>query len=490
MRWQDLVAINPWWRRGVDFELDDPDMMRLGEVPIRIKREKLALQLGRIYILRGIRRVGKTVYLKNLVYHLISEGEDPRSILYVSCDRLGGRRKALLNAIRNFLDNFTPAKSFIMLDEITYLKDEWVIVLKELAERPEAENMAIIATGSNPVSIREKSERLPGRRIEGNNYLMYPLTFRQYLANLSNYAGLSAPLREAATKISSLNEISIPPRSDDLRSITDASLYLNELQILFRKYLLSGGFPHTINEYLKNGRISLDRYEELIKVVLGDLSSVNRSEAIAKVLLSEVIDRQNYGQRTSYTSLGARTGYSHTTILSYLETLEEGFILFTLNAVDVSNRGWWIKPKSDKKIFVTDPFLYHALAAYLRGEEGFSLSEKTINDEELASKLVEGVVASHLLRTRITPYLVEKDTFLGFTYDKKGEIDIVFRAADNVVGFEVKYKEEIGKIKRNNVHGVRASVILTRNDYNLSQEPRLIPVSLFLALLPKSGKLL
>ncbi len=47
-------------------------------------------------------------------------------------------------------------------------------ILKTLADSDFIDKLIVMATGSSAVKIKEKAERLPGGRVEGNEYYFKP----------------------------------------------------------------------------------------------------------------------------------------------------------------------------------------------------------------------------------------------------------------------------------------------------------------------------
>ena len=83
---QMLVATNRWWRQPVDWARDDPDLREANDAPFHYSAGVLdGLAPGGLYVLRGPRRVGKSVEIKRAVERLIAGGAEKHS----AC--LGGR---------------------------------------------------------------------------------------------------------------------------------------------------------------------------------------------------------------------------------------------------------------------------------------------------------------------------------------------------------------------------------------------------------------
>jgi len=86
VRISEIVNQNPWWKHGENFVSYDRHLSIVKQHPIFFKRKKFETSVENIYIVRGCRQVGKTTYLKAWIDKLISEGFDPKHILYLSLD--------------------------------------------------------------------------------------------------------------------------------------------------------------------------------------------------------------------------------------------------------------------------------------------------------------------------------------------------------------------------------------------------------------------
>jgi predicted AAA+ superfamily ATPase len=254
---------------------------------------------------------------------------------------------------------------------------------------------------------------------------------------------------------------------------------------------LTGGFPAVINEYLnakfvnKQEIIKNELYETMIRIVLGDVSKIGRSEIIATEIMKGIVKR--YSTRYSFTKIGSDIGFPHQTVIDYLEILENSFMLQVLYPFDISSMK--IKFKGDKKIYFSDPFIYHAVNSFVTGAEGFALSKETLLHDK--DKLVESVVMNHLSQAKEVPYLKEWKNYLGFFYSATGrETDFIYKRNDNtLVGVEVKYREEAER-ELAKMDKIKEYLVLTKNQLKISDGVAFIPVSLFLVLLEKSEKLI
>ncbi len=68
MRLIELAQQNPWWKYENKFSSKDVDLRKISFL---LKRKSIEITPKNIYIIRGIRRCGKTVYLKILIKNLL-----------------------------------------------------------------------------------------------------------------------------------------------------------------------------------------------------------------------------------------------------------------------------------------------------------------------------------------------------------------------------------------------------------------------------------
>lgn len=430
-----LVRYNPWWK-GEGWEKEDYDLSKVKEI---IPRKMIGVKEGSITLIRGIRRAGKSFYLKMLIKGLMENGVEPRRIVYIPSDRFTkGEVKAFIDELR-----LRYGELYVFLDEITYLKD-WRLFLKELGE----EGVTTVATGSNPVELKKEAELLPGRGIEGNEYYFNPLSFREF-------ARFMKPVLPR-TSFSYYE-----PDVDELFS------WYEEIEGLFYAYLQTGGFPEAVLEFKRSGTVEEGRYEEIIRLILGEIAKSGKSEEIARELLEAVFRLK--GNRADYVTLAREIGISHPTVREYLATLESARVIYTLEAWDVAKKRH--SHRKEKKIVFQSPLIATALAVYL-GDDPVEFVEGNIE------WLVENTVASHVIWHLEEPLLREKHAFAGFYYDQSRECDVVVRDRGGFFGIEVKY----GKVKKKRY----SFPVLYLSKDELGEDT--VPVSLYLYGLEKSAR--
>ena len=443
----------------------------LRNIKFLIDRVEYGFNVGNVYVIRGPRRAGKSVYIKLRISELIKGGVEPRNILYLPCDRLSGR-KELHRLIREFIRfNMGSKRMFIFLDEVTYLP-EWFLVIKDLAEDPIMDSICIVATGSSPVSLKEASERLPGRRVEGNEFWFMPLSFREFIMNVPKE---KLPIPE--DKIVGLRRLLRGIRFDfekpDLTPLARLLSWHDELESLLEIYLRTGGIPEFIVEYLTDNRISARSMEMLVRFVLSEISKAKKSENITVGILRYLTD--NLMQRVDYRKIATNIDAHHATVRDIIETLQKALIIFQINYLDINTRR--LLPRKQKKFAFTDISLVSALRSYIYG---LAWEDLIWEIEKIKPHLIENLITSTAINSIHEPYRKEWWTRIAYYYTEKYEIDLVLLTKTETLSYEVKYAEKMG--------ATRAKITITKDDIDI--EKMKIPATYILATTQKSQRVL
>jgi hypothetical protein len=376
--------------------------------------------------------------MKIIIRDLIKNKKvDPKQILYFSFDDLNRQNiRDLIETYRSIPFPRRKDRIYFFLDEITSL-DSWNIQIKALLDLGFFDKNYICLSGSSSVAL--KKESFSGRNITIRKFL--PMTFREYVDLFG-----SNEIREV------LSSNRRPDEVDTL--ISEMSSYLPLLNQLFRDYLNSGGFLSSSYRFRKGEDLSL-LYDLYWNAFMGDISNANRSIITAKSIIQGII--KNYSTAYGYNSLAKDMDIpSHLTVKSYLELFESLFFTFSIFQYDRT------KKKSlyshFHKTYFMDPFLYQAARSKLYNGRV---------DETIQGALVEGAVASNLLR---------KYDNVNFLSNTK-ELD--FYIPLNDTGIEVKKGAGTARdfaIKDN----IRNKVVLTLDTFDLRKEVKLIPASIYL----------
>ena len=343
-----IIKHNPWWRGLKDYTLEEWNNMKVKWIPEWI--DDISLNPFSLNFVFGPRQVGKTTGLKLLVNRLLREN-DPMSILYFNCDFLTDTSslRKLLDWYLEFRKSYDIASSYIFLDEITSIQ-EWWRIIKGYIDLGVFEDDVLTLSGSSSWRLRGSMELFPGRRGTGRDIVVMPLSFREFLLAHGININLTGDWERDMKRLM-INE---------------------EIEMLFDKYILSGGFPLPMND---------DPTAEttFIKALEGEILRLDRRMHIVKAITSAIFDKAP--SPLSYSTIGRDIGVSYKTVEDYLDVLRNLYILDLAYFKNGRNIIW----RKEKKIFFIDPFIARTLS-YWSGTR------------YLESAFYEWIVQSHLLR--------------------------------------------------------------------------------------------
>ena len=493
-----LMDQNPWWVKP-EAILGDKYVMALATSKVRwdprLKYE-FDLDADAIYTLRGPRQVGKTTLLKDMIKHLIKHGVSPRNIFYYSCDLLDNPR-TLADTISSYLTSIRPSerqRSYLLLDEISSVKD-WQKAVKHLADTGKLTLTTVILTGSHTLDIKQASERLPGRRglvKDTLDKIMLPMKFSEYAETLNKDVKNSILEQGIRSSDKRKQLFSSLLRNDIPEEIKELSFLSKELKLLFDNYLLTGGTPRVIHEYLKRNEVSESVYKTYLDVVFGDLSRWGKRESYLRQIIRRVLETM--GTPVGWNTLKKETDIaSHNTVAEYADALTDIFVLLYLYCYDVSHQ--CPAYQKEKKIHFKDPFFLHAMKAWTTGKNPFESTLDFLEDPENVGILAEGIVADHLVRLA---FLLSEQKQL-FSYEesvlywkgkKDREVDFVLRTSlPECTPIEVKYqsainsKDTFGVIDFMKISGASGAIILSKETLEVRRNITILPIWLFLLII-------
>lgn len=442
---------NKWWEAAKNIE-EDSLILEFESQKFRYFHPLLdifPLKRDAVLTIRGPRRVGKSTLFRLIIKKLLLREKLPKeAVFFFPCDRVKNY-DVLYDIIKSYIDFARPrtdSRLFIFLDEISFVTD-WQRSIKEMVDAGLLKNTVLSLTGSSILDLKFGSEYLSGRRgqITSPDIFYHPLSFRDFV-NL------------------------IKPEISKFKDTLSLSYHWPELHKLYQDFLLTGGFPKTINEFYTLNRIENATYETFLTWIENDLHKTKRNEQTAYDLTENII--RTITTPVSFTRLSKDSNLvSHEAGFQYIDILEKMFILFPLSAfiVEQGKRD----TKKNKKIYFTDPFIFNSL--YLKThellEDPFNQSKKFITDR-MMPVLAENTVAFHLHRNYPQLYWGKM---------KKGEIDFVGKKQDKLYYFEVKYQDKIGYsdiLNRPNL------TLISRRNYQ-EKPVQTIPLEIFLTLLSK-----
>lgn len=341
-----------------------------------------------ILALIGVRRVGKSTIIKQIIGSLILKKLN-RRIVYFSFEKIQLKLEPLLlqKIIMYYLENVLGEKIYEIKDRTYFFFDEiqnipnWQEIIKSFYDQNE--NLKFVVSGSSSLFVRRVSrESLAGRIIEININI---LSFSEYLS-------LAHP------------DFMLRPKSK-----TWVFANIGILNNHFEKYLRVGQFPEIITQkmnYRQAGEY-LETIEE--KITQQDLPKIFPIEhpEILSLILNQI--KICPGQRIEYGEFAQNAGIDQRTMAKYFDFLQKGFLLFLC-------RNFGKKPLKSLRV---------ARKAYL--------------------------VSSNLCSRTAMPFLVENYIFnlyynreFSVCFQKEKEIDFVVQDKEkDLILAEVKYQNEI-----------------------------------------------
>jgi uncharacterized protein len=472
-----IVSQNPWWT-ATDWERGDPHLLDLDQAPMQLPApgfvDEIPLGEPAIHVVRGPRQVGKSTGLKLLVRRAIEhEGLDRRSVVYLALDLLADQPIAELAAtVARARDLADPlGQAVLLLDEVTAVP-RWAEAIKALWDDGTLRRDTIVCTGSSASALaRAATERLPGRRGRGEDYLVLPCSF-------ASFATAVDPEIDGSPEMA-LSDI-FSERGG--RALRRARVLQPRLDRALERYLRFGGFPAAVREAVVGAR---EPSKQTRRVVWDSLEREVLGPGASRAALATLLERiaRSLSAKTNWSTLaremdvplGSRKRHSeYRSVKQYVELLACGYGLLVLyfwksgsDSNDLSR---------DKKVYFGDPLIYTVARDQAPG----------LRFDVPAA--VENAMALALWR-RYEPLSTQAEGFASpsrlhaWETRRPREIDFVCGPRSQVEMVEVKYQAHVGPadtlVMRASFPG-RPAVLVTRDVLRLEPEQAFVPASLML----------
>lgn len=384
-----MERYNPWWMNEPDTLYEEWKTGEINWIPEVVNDIKL--RPFSLHFLTGPRQVGKTTAIKILIQQLARK-RPAKSLFYYSCDELTDHGE-----LGEVLDNYLSARnawgiknSMIFLDEVTFV-DDWWRAVKSRIDAGDFRKDVLVITGSARIELLKQKETFPGRRGGGKDYVLHPLGFSAFV----NVVGGQETKRGGLSLLK--------------RNVKANRLFSQKLSELFRKYLRIGGFPRSVRDHVRDGKVSVETSRTFLDWLRGDWARIGKSDRSMKEILSYLVRAR--GTPISWNSISTQTSISSpNTVRSYVETLEGIQSIIVLNLIHPDSR---VDHRKNKKVHFTDPFIFKVVSDY-------------VNVETNQNWLLEATVASHLSRSYPVYY-----------WRNHTEVDVVCVDKGRQIGFEV-----------------------------------------------------
>lgn len=463
-----LSAYNPWWKTG----LVNPRLSKIYkrfayyEVVNRLNQTSLR----RSVVLTGTRRVGKTTIQYQIIEKLLSDGVDPRRIVFISLDHPMLKLSSFQDVLNCYHENvYAEQDVYYFFDEIQYAADwdKWLKVIYDM--QPDTN---VVATGSaSPVLMKGSRESGAGRW----TVIEVPtLSFFEYCELLN----IPQPILPKKLRITQLTTMTQQER-------TGIMLSLSDVQNHFMRYLQVGGFPELAlsdNDILAEQIMREDVVDKVLKRDLPSLYNVRNSIELERIFLylcnvsSEIVSIEAIARELN--------GVSRPTVENYIRYLESANLIYQSWPVDMVGKKVL---KASPKIYISDAAIRNAVL----------MDEGILSNPIEMGKVVETAVYKH-----VAAFYYQKATSVGYLRvgKKNKEIDIVveYPNVKNIL-IEVKYREGAPISDDSAIVEMckesSAAIIITKNasDYGVHNTPSgdkllRIPAFAFLYLLGYAEK--
>ena len=366
-----------------------------------------------IYTLGGGRQIGKTTLAKQWMDELLRAGVNPACMVYLTGELIDDHH-SLVRLVTDTLAEMPPKViRYVVLDEVTYVRD-WDKGVKYLADAGLLEDAIMLLTGSDLIIIQEARTRFPGRRgtAAAVDFHLYPLSFREAVELKGRLS------REEMTRL-------LAPDTEPAGPLLD-TVYEE-----FSLYLTHGGFLPAINDMGRQNRILPSTFATYSDWIRGDVLKRGKQEHYLREILAGILKR--YGSQVTWNVLAQDLSIDHPkTVADYVGLLVSMDAVFVQAALLEDKLT--AAPKKGRKLMFTDPFIYHAIGAWLDPGDDPYVRRITpaLADPDLTARLVEACVATHFRRYYPTYYI--KGT---------GEVDIAYVHRKRFHPIEVKWTQQL-----------------------------------------------
>lgn len=295
------------------------------------KRENYLSKIRNFYkddmikVISGIRRCGKSYFLKSIIEELTENGINPKDIIYIELDKKGYQNIKTSKQLENVIDEKITDNDFkyLFIDEVQNVKNFESLIN---AYREEG-NISIFITGSNSYLLSgELITKLIGRYIEIE---MMTLSFYEYV---------------------------------DMKKFLNKNINEN-IYLEFEEYLRNGGFPKSLY---------YDNYNEKITYTTSVISQIfekdiKTSNKIKDKTLFETIEKfiiNNFGAIISLKNIHnylhdeVKINVDRRTIKKYLDILEKAKIIYPCDLFNIKSKSVL---KGEKKYYLADLSIYYSL---------------------------------------------------------------------------------------------------------------------------------
>src|SRR3989338_8712832 len=355
----ELYRQNPWWENKF-IEKSYSREKYTNEIFKNIKSKE-------IIFLTGLRRIGKTTIMMQIINQLLEKNIKPADILFVRLDSFNLLEFTIHQVIEEFRKIHKKSSSdffYLFLDEVSS-RDNFEQELKSIYDN---ENIKVICSSSIATLLRDKKAKLTGRirTIE-----IMPLDFNEFL------------------------------------QFKQAEIYradISKLEGYFKDYLRIGGMPHYV---LTEDKTYLNELVE--SIIYKDIIAYNKITAEKTIKELFVLLCQRVGKPMSYNKMAEILKISVDSVKRYVGYFEKAYLFYI---VDRYAKSYNEKVTSPKKIYIGDIGIRNVVTGFKDLGSSF---------ENLVFLKIKDENPSYYLENSIEIDFITKDTLIEAKYNNELE---------------------------------------------------------------------
>lgn len=411
---------SPWRVSVAGWEAEDPDLRAAARLPLSYEPGPLAgIEPPGLYVLRGPRRVGKSLELKRAVIGLLARGANPKTVFCCSCDGLSRQDLRRLVVQGQSVTRTLPGPRYWLLDEVTAVRG-WSETIKALRDQDTAFREAcVVLTGSSARDLAQARKDLADRRggAADSERLLLPMGFRAFCAALGGFQALPRETVRPGDLLTARAERAIMALEPASGALADA----------WELFLDVGGFPRAVAELIAEGAVSDGFAQGLWDVVLGDaIRATQMSEAEVAALLDRLV--ANLGSPINASRVARDVGlHDHRAAQDRFEDLIRAFLAWRCHQLGDGRP----KTAARRKLYFVDPLV--AQLAHRRNSAFPAPDASRLTEQQIGLALARAVSPSE------PSAYVQTDRVMYERTDTGAEIDFAGPALE--IPFECKYTD-------------------------------------------------
>jgi uncharacterized protein len=372
------------------FSKVDPDLLRLKEQSLIYPfplLEKFPEEVTGIFALHGAHQTGKTTLLKLWIEKLLAKSIPANAIAFFSGEEIANHAALYQSLKKQIISMEKNRVLYILIDNVTDI-NRFEKALAKLQDEGLLDFVLLMLS-----SIDSSIENVQLKNV----FHLHPLSFRETV----------------------------------LLKLEDSEPTTNTLYKAFDEYLLHGGLPGIINEFVTHEKISDKSLIAYGDKICQETEKSGKQERFLREILKATF--RHYNNQITWNAVAPELSIDHTKTIgdyfAWLEAIDVIFIQYALLEESLSGA-----PKKARKIMFADPFYFHAMNAWLNPGKNYydSLMKNHFEDVMLHSNLVKSCVIGHFKRFFPTYYI-----------KGEGEIDLAYVNAERFWPIETTWTSQL-----------------------------------------------